>query len=184
MAVEQAFGHLLSLGHERIGLVLGPADHMPSRRKLAAFTAVAAAAGIDTTDAVERAMFSIEGGQAAGARLVERGLTGVICASDPIALGVIRAIRRARLDVPGDVSVVGFDDSAFMNCTDPPLTTVRQPIDAMGRAVVTLLADQIDGATASEEELLFEPELVVRNSTGTARKAGVVRSGARAASVS
>ena len=181
VAVEQAFGHLLSLGHERIGLVLGPADHMPSRRKLAAFTAVAAAAGIETGDAVERAMFSIEGGQAAGARLLQRGLTGVICASDPIALGVIRAIRRARLDVPGDVSVVGFDDSAFMNCTDPPLTTVRQPIDAMGRAVVTLLADQIDGASASEEELLFEPELVVRNSTGIARKAAVIRPATRGA---
>ncbi len=107
-------------------------------------------------------------------RLLQRGLTGIICASDPLALGVIRAIRRARLQVPGDVSVVGFDDSAFMNCTDPPLTTVRQPIDAMGRAVVTLLANQIDGAEASEEELLFEPELVVRSSTGPARRPSVI----------
>jgi DNA-binding LacI/PurR family transcriptional regulator len=170
VAVEQAFGHLLSLGHERIGLVLGPPDHIPSRRKLAAFQAVAEAAGVSIDDAVERAMFSIEGGQAAGARLVQRGLTAVICASDPLALGVIRAIRRARLQVPGDVSVVGFDDSAFMNCTDPPLTTVRQPIDAMGRAVVTLLANQIEGAAAADEELLFEPELVVRSSTGPVRR--------------
>jgi DNA-binding LacI/PurR family transcriptional regulator len=170
VAVEQAFGHLLSLGHERIGLVLGPPDHIPSRRKLAAFQAVAEAAGVSIEDAVERAMFSIEGGQAAGARLVQRGLTAVICASDPLALGVIRAIRRARLQVPGDVSVVGFDDSAFMNCTDPPLTTVRQPIDAMGRAVVTLLANQIEGAAAADEELLFEPELVVRSSTGPVRR--------------
>ena len=67
-------------------------------------------------------------------------------------------------NVPGDVSVVGFDDSAFMTCTDPPLTTVRQPIEAMGRAVVTLLAQQIEGAPPGSDELLFEPELVVRGS--------------------
>ena len=70
---------------------------------------------------------------------------------------------------PSDVSVVGFDDSAFMNCTDPPLTTVRQPIEAMGRTAVTLLVNQIDGASVTAEELLFEPELVVRGSTGPAR---------------
>lgn len=169
VAVEQAFAHLLSLGHEHIGIVLGPEDHMPSRRKLAAFEAAAAAAGIVKEQiVVDRAMFAIEGGQAAGTRLLQHGVTGVICASDPLALGVIRAIRRARLDVPRDVSVVGFDDSAFMNCTDPPLTTVRQPIDAMGRAIVTLLSNQIDGTATSDEELLFEPELVVRSSTGPA----------------
>jgi len=71
--------------------------------------------------------------------------------------------------VPGDVSVVGFDDSAFLNCTDPPLTTVRQPIEAMGRAAVTLLVNQVDGAAVAADELLFEPELVVRGSTGPAR---------------
>jgi DNA-binding LacI/PurR family transcriptional regulator len=67
------------------------------------------------------------------------------------------------------VSVIGFDDSALMNCTDPPLTTVRQPIDAMGRAAVDLLVAQIDKAVVSADELLFEPELVVRASTARVR---------------
>src|SRR5437763_66709 len=62
--------------------------------------------------------------------------------------------------------VVGYDDSAFMNCTDPPLTTVRQPIEAMGKAAVTLLVSQIENMAVYPEELLFEPELVVRGSTG------------------
>jgi DNA-binding LacI/PurR family transcriptional regulator len=70
--------------------------------------------------------------------------------------------------VPGDVSVVGYDDSAFMNCTDPPLTTVRQPIEAMGKAAVALLVSQIENVAVYPEELLFEPELVVRGSTGRA----------------
>ena len=84
-------------------------------------------------------MFSLEGGQAAATRLIERGATGIVCASDPLALGAIRAARRAGLSVPADISVVGYDDSAFMNCTDPPLTTVRQPIEAIGRAAVAML---------------------------------------------
>ncbi|MFB9318760.1 LacI family DNA-binding transcriptional regulator [Cryptosporangium minutisporangium] len=169
VAVEQALGHLRSLGHERIGLLLGPADHVPSRRKLSEFRTLAEELGVSApSEHVEHAMFSIEGGQAAASKLIERGVTGVICASDLLALGAVRAARRRRLSVPADLSVVGFDDSAFMNCTDPPLTTVRQPIEAMGRAAVELLASQIKGVTVAADELLFEPELVVRASTARA----------------
>ncbi|WP_327658873.1 MULTISPECIES: LacI family DNA-binding transcriptional regulator [unclassified Streptomyces] len=162
VAVEQAWRHLSSLGHERIGLVLGPDDHMPSQRKLAAARAME---GKLPGSAVERAMFSLEGGHAAATRLISRGITGIICASDPLALGAVRAARRAGLSVPRDVSVVGYDDSAFMNCTEPPLTTVRQPIESMGRAAVELLVAQIQGGSVPPGELLFEPELVVRGST-------------------
>jgi DNA-binding LacI/PurR family transcriptional regulator len=161
-AAEMALGHLRSLGHERIGMVLGPPDHVPSRRKLDA-------ADLDP-EFVEHTMFSLEGGHAAAARLIRRGVTGIICASDVMALGAIRAARRAGLSVPDDVSVIGYDDSALMNCTDPPLTTLRQPIDAMGRAVVDLLAAQIDKALVPADELLFEPELVVRASTGPVKR--------------
>src|SRR5690606_15183085 len=108
-------------------------------------------------------------GHAAAARLIGRGVTAVVCASDLLALGTIRAARRAGLSVPGDVSVVGFDDSALMNCTEPPPTTVRQPIDAIGRAVVDLMVAQIDKAVVPADELLFEPELVVRASTARVR---------------
>jgi DNA-binding LacI/PurR family transcriptional regulator len=100
--------------------------------------------------------------------LLARGITGIVCASDPMALGAIRAARRAGYSVPGDVSVVGFDDSFLMNCTEPPLTTVRQPIEPMGRMAIELLSGLIAGTPISQDELLFEPELVVRNSTGPA----------------
>ena len=72
--------------------------------------------------------------------------------------------------MPTDISVVGYDDSAFMNCTEPPLTTVRQPIEPMGRAAIDLLVGQINGAAVAQDELLFEPELVVRGSTAPARR--------------
>jgi DNA-binding LacI/PurR family transcriptional regulator len=71
--------------------------------------------------------------------------------------------------VPHDVSVVGYDDSAFMTCTDPPMTTVRQPIDPMGRAVIESLVAQMAGTMPPADELLFEPELVVRGTTAPVR---------------
>ncbi|MFD0784861.1 LacI family DNA-binding transcriptional regulator [Micromonospora azadirachtae] len=166
VAVEQAYGHLRSLGHERIGMVLGPEGHVPSRRKLAAVARIAGWA--DPAEWVERSSFSMEGARVAASKLVDRGVTGVICASDVLALGAIRAVRRLGRSVPGDVSVVGYDDSAFMTCTDPPLTTVRQPIETMGQAAVDLLVTQIEGAGVLHDELLFEPELVVRGSTAPA----------------
>jgi DNA-binding LacI/PurR family transcriptional regulator len=168
-AVDQAYNHLISLGHEKVGLILGPADHVPSNRKLAAFEAVGGDAEL-----VERTMFSMEGGHAAAARLIKKGTTGVVCASDVLALGAIRGARRLGMVVPDDLSVVGFDDSAFMNCTDPPLTTVRQPIESMGQAAVALLVGQVAGNPVPEDEMLFEPELVVRGSTGPAKTAGAV----------
>src|SRR4051812_29752296 len=169
VAMEQAYGHLAYLGHQRIGLILGPDDHVPSHRKHAAFQAVAERTGrVFDEEVVERTRFSLEGGHAAATRLIAHGATGIICASDPLALGAIRAARRDGLSVPADLSVVGYDDSAFMSCTDPPLTTVRQPIEAIGRAAVEMLTGQIEGSPVSAEELFFEPEIVARGSTANA----------------
>ncbi|MBF9066515.1 LacI family DNA-binding transcriptional regulator [Streptacidiphilus fuscans] len=165
-AVEQAFTHLHALGHRRIGLLVGAADHTPSERKARAFGELAARAGLDLSDLVGHALFSFAGGQATAGELIRAGATGLICGSDILALGAIRAARRAGLEVPRDFSAVGFDDSAFMNYTDPPLTTLRQPIEAMARAAVQLLVNQIEGGAPTPKELLHEPELVVRGSTG------------------
>ena len=168
-AAEQALNHLVSLGHTRIGMVLGPPDHIPSQRKLSAAKRVAASGRLQLTDdRIARADFSVEAGQAAAADLMGLGVTGVICASDPLALGVIQAARRVGLAVPADVSVVGYDDSRFMRYIDPALTTVRQPIEAMGRAVVDRIVAQINGRAEFGGRLLFEPELIVRASTGPA----------------
>jgi DNA-binding LacI/PurR family transcriptional regulator len=157
VAVAQAYGHLASLGHERIGMITGPPDHLPSRRKLQAFPG--------SQKLAEHTIFSLEGGHSAAARLIDRGATGLICASDVLALGAIRGVRRNGLNVPDDISVVGYDDSAVMTCTDPPLTTIRQPIEAMGHAAVALLMSELAGTPVIADELLFDPELVVRGST-------------------
>ena len=171
-SMEQAFGHLVQLGHERIGILLGPSDHIPSRRKHAAALRMAERHGVELgEDRVVHSLYSLESGQTAATKLLAAGVTGIICASDPMALGAIRAVRRAGLRVPQDVSVIGYDDSALMNCTEPPLTTVRQPIEPMGRMVIELLVNQMAGVSVTLDELRFEPELVVRGSTGPVRTA-------------
>jgi LacI family transcriptional regulator, repressor for deo operon, udp, cdd, tsx, nupC, and nupG len=160
-AVGQAYNHLVALGHERIGLVLGPTDHVPSARKLAAYRASGPVQPL-----VAHANLTMAEGQTVAHDLIDAGATGLICASDALAIGAIRAVRRRGYRTPDDMSIVGFDDSGLMAHTDPPLTTVRQPITAMGNAAVSLLISQIDGDTVRADELLFEPELVVRASTG------------------
>ncbi|WP_271178536.1 LacI family DNA-binding transcriptional regulator [Leifsonia poae] len=170
VATAQALNHLRSLGHERIGLLLGPRDHVPSQRKLAAAKRIVESWGAPfDEELVVHSLYSLEAGQAAATRLLNAGVTAIVCASDPMALGAIRAVRRAGMSVPQDISIVGYDDSALMNCTEPPLTTVRQPIEPMGRTVIELLLRQISSDSAISDELFFEPELVVRGSTGPAR---------------
>ena len=94
---------------------------------------------------VTHTVFSLEGGAAAAGRLISRGATAVICGSDLMALGAIRQARSMGLTVPRDVSVVGYDDSTMMAFTDPPLTTIRQAVEAMGDAAVRALLDEIGG---------------------------------------
>ncbi|MCX4918019.1 LacI family DNA-binding transcriptional regulator [Streptomyces sp. NBC_00687] len=167
-AAEQALTHLTALGHERIGLVAGPIGHVPSARKLAGYAAFWRARGVPPEGWhgwVAHTMFSMEGGATAVPQLTAQGVTAVVCASDALALGVIRGARRQGLAVPEDFSVVGFDDSLFMVATDPPLTTARQPVQAMADAAITALVTQLNGQPPPAEPLLFGTELIVRGST-------------------
>ena len=93
--------------------------------------------------------------------LIERGATAVVAASDLLALGTILGAREHGLAVPAEWSAVGFDDTALMAYTDPPLTTVRQPIAAMCDHATRLLLDQLGGSRPVNREYLFRPELVV-----------------------
>jgi DNA-binding LacI/PurR family transcriptional regulator len=165
-AMALAVRHLVSLGHERIGFITGPSRYVPVQRKLAGFQqAVVEATGRFDPDLVAESVFSVEGGDAAARALVGQDVTAVVAASDLMALGAIRAAHGAGLRVPSEFSVVGFDDSPFMAFTDPPLTTIRQPVRAMSERATHALIDLIEGRGAAPGELLFRPDLVVRGST-------------------
>ena len=172
MAAEQAIEHLVALGHRHdrpAPRPVRPRAEQPQAGRRASRPRPATAS-TSPTDLVARAMFSAEGGQAAATSCSPR------CHGDHLRqrpAGPRRDPGRApaRPRRPGDVSVVGYDDSAFMNYTDPPLTTVRQPIEAMGRAAVDRLVSQLEGRRDGPGELLYAPELVVRSSTGALRLA-------------
>ncbi|MGK5532174.1 LacI family DNA-binding transcriptional regulator [Streptomyces sp. URMC 129] len=162
-----AVRHLRALGHRRIGLAVGPNRFVPVRRKVAGFLAEMREGGGEGV--VRHSLFSVEGGQAAAAELLAAGCTGIVCGSDMMALGAIRAARERGRAVPGDVSVIGYDDSDLFAFTDPPLTTLRQPVRAMARAAVGTLLEEIGGDLVQHTEFVFQPELVVRGSTAAAR---------------
>ncbi|WP_049574922.1 LacI family DNA-binding transcriptional regulator [Streptomyces sp. SBT349] len=162
-AVRIAVRHLRALGHRRLGLAVGPDRFVPVRRKVAGFLAETAREG-----AVRHSLFSVEGGQAAASSLLDAGCTGIVCGSDMMALGAIRAVRDRGGEVPRDVSVIGYDDSDIIAFTDPPLTTLRQPVRAMASAAVDSLLEEIGGTLVQRTEFVFQPELVVRGSTAQA----------------
>jgi alanine racemase len=166
LAGRMAVAHLVSLGHRRIGLISGPERYVPVQRKVHGYRTAMAEAGLGAD--IELTLFSVEGGHAAAARLLDRGVTGIICGSDLMALGATRAVRARGLSIPGDVSVLGYDDSALLPFTDPPLSTLRQPVLAMALAAVRALTDEIGGQPAPNSEYVFQPELVIRGSTGVA----------------
>ncbi|MFF2925796.1 LacI family DNA-binding transcriptional regulator [Streptomyces celluloflavus] len=171
-AARTAVRHLAELGHERIGLAVGPARYVPSRRKAEGFVAALGESFGLTGERAERrvrhTLFSVEGGHAAATALLDAGCTGIVCGSDLMALGAVRAARQRGLGVPAQVSVVGFDDSPLIAFTDPPLTTVRQPVRAMATAAVGALVEEIRRNPVQRTEFVFRPELVVRGSTAPA----------------
>lgn len=168
-SMELSVRHLVSLGHTRIGLATGQDRYVPVRRKREGFTrALTKHLGTDVDEHVAISLFTVEGGQAAAGELIDSGHTGIICGSDLMALGATRAVRARGLEVPRDISIIGYDDSPLIAFTNPPLTTIRQPVAAMGQAAVTALMSQIAREPTPRTELLFHPELVVRESTGVA----------------
>ncbi len=164
---QLAIDHLLSLGHRRIAHVTGAPTRIAEER-LAGYGASLAAVGLAVDGRlVARGGFTEEGGYTATKRLLAAGTepTAVFAANDLSALGTIRAIAEQGGRVPGDVSVVGFDDLRLASFTSPPLTTVRQPALEIGEHAAQILLDLIRGRPPAQLRFLHAPTLIVRGST-------------------
>ncbi len=163
---QAATAHLLAAGRRRVATVTGPQDMVAGIDRLAGHRAALAAAGLPADPALEvEGDFTEAGGATATAALLARApdLDGVFVASDPMAVGALRVLREAGRSVPGDVAVVGFDDAPVAATTDPPLTTVAQPLGEMTRLVVELLLAQVAGGEP-ERARVCPTRLVVRGS--------------------
>lgn len=162
---RKAVTHLLRLGHRQIGCLLGAQRYIPTLRFIDGYRQTLAAHGVPEPEgAIVDAPFTLEGGRAGATRLMERGITAMICGNDLMALGAVLAATTT-IGSPTDVSVVGYDGTEFTAHTHPPLTTLRQPFEDMSRLVCDALLSEIDGTQRFRDHFVFEPQLLSREST-------------------
>lgn len=167
-AGRSAVEHLAGRGRRRIATITGPSDMDAAEGRLAGYRQGLAAAGLPADEGlVAVGDFTEDGGRRAMRELLARcpDLDAVFAASDLMAVGALAVLRARGLDVPGDVALVGVDDSPVARHLDPPLTTVRQPIEQMGRTMAGLLLRQIAGEDVEPSRLVLPTELVVRRSS-------------------
>jgi DNA-binding LacI/PurR family transcriptional regulator len=161
--------YLLSLGHKTVWHLAGPADWTEAEDRIEGWAAELEAAGAELPD-VLRGDWTPRSGYELGERLLEiRELTAVLVANDQMALGLLRRLHEAGRQVPRDLSVVGFDDIPEAAYLNPPLTTVRQDFSELGRLCLQILLRRIEGEL-EPTRVVVPPELVIRASTGPARK--------------
>lgn len=165
-AASVAMDHLYALGHRRIGVIGGPESNPLHHQRLEGATSTAKAHGALDSLSVESGDFSVESGYTAGERLLSQPHppSAVFCFSDEMAMGVLAACRKRGVDVPRDMSVVGFDDLRTTRYLAPALTTISQPMRLIGHETVRVLLDILAGKPHPDGvELPFE--LIVREST-------------------
>lgn len=166
--VTAAVRHLLDLGHRTVWHLGGPQNSHAARRRAAAWHDALKSAGAPVPP-VRFGDWTAASGYRLGRRIASSpDVTAVFAANDQLALGLVRALHEAGRRVPEDVSVVGFDDTPEAAYFTPPLTTVRQDFEEVGRQCVALLLDQIDpprGGRSAVTAVSVLPELVVRASS-------------------
>jgi LacI family transcriptional regulator len=163
--------HLLRLGCTRIATIAGPQSMIAGVDRLVGYTAALRERGLiaDQTLIVD-GDFSETGGYLAMQQLLPRRPDAVFAASDMMALGALRAIREAGLRVPEDIALGGFDDLPLAERSDPPLTTIRQPIHRTGAMAVETLIELIEHPNGAPHRVVLPTELVVRTSCGSSLK--------------
>jgi LacI family transcriptional regulator len=161
--------HLIELGHRRIAVISGPREMLCSQARIDGYRAALERAGIETDRTLVRyGDFLHEGGFTAARELLalpDRP-TAIFAGSDLQAMGVYEAARQAGLSIPGDLSVVGFDDLPLCQWMSPPLTTIRQPLEEMGRIAARTLFQQLDGEPLVSPRIELATELRDRLSAG------------------
>lgn len=150
---------LLEAGHRRIGFIKGPREHLVSMRRQNGFANALGGKGLRLEPSLcDQGDFSRASGEAAALRLLTARPTAIFASNDEMALGVIDAAKRKGIAIPGDISLVGFDDNQAARTSSPPLTTVRQPLRDMGRVACRLVIERLDtpGKASAHEVVPFE----------------------------
>ena len=172
-AAREATDYLLELGHERIAFIYGEHKTLLTMDRERGFREAMREAGkiIDNGWVVEGGL-TLDGAIDATDKLLAHANppTAIFCANDEMAMGCLHAVKEAGLDVPGDISVIGFDDNRYARVMDPPLTTVAQPAEIIGQRVMERLLKEIENGRSKDAEPEIVPhELVIRASSAPPR---------------
>ncbi|MGP3960335.1 LacI family DNA-binding transcriptional regulator [Nonomuraea sp. 3N208] len=168
VAAAHATRHLLSMGHRTVHYVAIPSSTSPVPQRTKGWQDALRAAGRPLPEPLQGGWTPRSGYLAVRSVLADRSVTAVLCGNDDLALGVMRAAREAGRDIPGDLSVVGFDDSPPAAYLNPSLTTIRLDFEGLGRACFGQLYRRLEPKTAPAVPTWREPELILRESSGPA----------------
>lgn len=169
--IKQAILHLVELGHQNIAFIGGPRHLHSAQRRLESFRQTMREVLPAACERIFQGDFKIEGGSRAALEILAAPdlPTAVVAANDLMAFGVVSELRRAGLNVPENISVIGFDDIAFASLFEPALTTVNLPRGELGRMAVEALVTTLSDASKHGVELTIPTQMVIRNSTARAR---------------
>ena len=172
-AAKEMTEYLMDLGHRHIGLIKGHPDQIASAERERGFRAAVAEGRLKPEDvSVEQGYFTFRSGLEAAEKLLKqsRPPTAIFASNDDMAAAVVSVAHRRGLHVPGDLSVVGFDDTAPATTVWPELTTIRQPVSAMAAAALNLLLEDLRGRRSGRaglaQEMVLDHELIIRGSGG------------------
>jgi len=166
---QAAVGHLVALGHRRVGVVTDSPDITSSAERIEGYRRALRGAGIaDDPDLISIGGPTQADGEAAAMRLLDRGdrPTAVFTANNFMTVGTLRAVRRLRLRIPGDVALVGFDDLDWTTLVQPPVTVVSQPVAELGRTAGLCLLRRLNGERGRPRRIRLQARLIVRGSCG------------------
>lgn len=158
--------HLIDLGHKRIGCITGPKNLSDSQDRLLGYQKALAEDGIEfDTSIIYEGHYDKESGISGLDYLLDKEVTAIFAFNDMSAFGVYYQMKQHHLKMPSDISVVGYDDTFICEMLDVPLTTIRQPIYDMGVAAVTQLITQIEKKSSTQNHIILQPELIIRESS-------------------
>jgi LacI family transcriptional regulator len=164
-----AVRYLIELGHRRIACITGPSNVTPSSGRVIGYRKALTEANIPVDETlISQGNFRIESGEQIALELLQRAdrPSAIFACNDLMAIGAMRAANRLELDIPGDVSIIGYDDIELARYVTPLLTTVFQPKSLMGQVAVKLLLDRMENIDRPKQVEVLQPELVIRESCG------------------
>jgi LacI family transcriptional regulator len=166
-AAFNAVQHLISLGRKRIATISGPLNVTDGSDRLEGYRQALMARGFAVDeDLIVEGDYSEKTGYYSARRIIPKKIDAIFAANDEMAIGAMRAVQEAGLSIPKDIAVIGFDDIKASSKTNPPLTTVRQPLGTFGHKLVELLIDQIEDPDRVARKIVLDTELVIRQSCG------------------